>query len=178
MSHLSFMRRLLAFFSTEYYRRHDHINRLLTGIPSEKFSRISPQLFLGGQYGKPAIEHFQRNGITGIVSMRRATPRDIDVAKNITILHLPTGDRKPPSLTDLERGVSFIRGKIDAGGGVYVHCRLGEGRGPTMAAAYLISTGMSTDEALSHLRKFRPFARPNKKQRNMLRVFEESIRSQ
>ncbi|HSH31353.1 MAG TPA: dual specificity protein phosphatase, partial [Candidatus Saccharimonadales bacterium] len=70
----------------------------------------------------------------------------------------------------------FIAEQIRAGGAVYIHCRLGEGRGPTVAAAYLISQGMRPEDALAHLRRFRPFARPNKKQvRQLIRFAATAV---
>lgn len=43
-----------------------------------------------------------------------------------------------------------------------------------MAAAYLISQGMRPEDALAHLRQFRPFARPNRSQvRRLMRLADE-----
>ncbi|HEX8018609.1 protein-tyrosine phosphatase family protein [Mucilaginibacter sp.] len=43
------------------------------------------------------------------------------------------------------------------GGTVYIHCRQGSGRGPTMAIAYLISTGLTYEDAFSLVKKVRTF---------------------
>lgn len=169
-------RKAWTYLSTEYYRRKDHLRRITTGIQSVRFSQISSHLYIGGQYGPKAIQAFSEQGITGIVSMREYTPKQIEKNKKIEILHLPTKDMTPPTLENLRRGVAFINKHIDEGGSVYVHCRMGEGRGPTMAAAYLISTGMTTEQSLMYLRYFRPFARPNIKQVDTLREFEAELK--
>ena len=168
--------RLRSALQTEYYRQTDHFSRTISGVPSERFSKVGSQLYLGGRYGSKAIQAFALRGVTGVVSMRERKPQAIDTSANIEILHLPTRDHTAPTIESLQRGVVFMRKHIDNGGSVYVHCRMGEGRGPTMAAAYLISTGLSTEQALIHLRHYRPFARPNKRQINVLKEFEAGLK--
>lgn len=111
-------------------------------------------------------------GISAIVNMRN---RHSDEDKRIAgerHLHLATVDNTPPSVDDLQRGAAFIRAEIDRGGKVYVHCAVGCGRAPTMAAAYLISTGLSPNEALRQIKTVRPFVRLTRKQRAVLDQFE------
>lgn len=163
--------RLFVWLQVAWYRYTDQIRRRVTGIPSERFSRISKNLYLGGQYGPKAISHFQERGITGIVSMRTFIPVSLTEDSKIEILHLPTVDMTAPSIENLKKGVEFIYKQTDKGGAAYVHCRLGEGRGPTMAAAYLISLGMTPEDAVAHLQQYRPFVRPNKKQVRRLQEF-------
>jgi dual specificity MAP kinase phosphatase len=55
---------------------------------------------------------------------------------------------------------AFIMEEITRGGGIYVHCKSGVGRAATMAAAYLISTSLTPDQAWARIRKARPFIRP------------------
>lgn len=168
-SRLSF-RNMLRVVQTTYYRGTDHARRYVSGTPSLRYSRISTHLYLGGQYGTKAIPLFEQWGVSGIISMREFVPKKIE---NITILHLPTVDMTPPTLADLDKGVRFITKRIDKGESVYVHCKLGEGRGPSMAAAYLISTGMRPQDAIYHLQRTRPFVRPNQKQVAQLMKFAE-----
>jgi protein-tyrosine phosphatase len=75
-------------------------------------------------------------------------------------LYLPTVDDTAPSLEHLQQGVAFIEQEIAQGGGVYVHCGSGVGRAPTMAAAYLVRTGLTPEQAWARIRKVRPFIRP------------------
>jgi protein-tyrosine phosphatase len=71
--------------------------------------------------------------------------------------YLPTIDDTAPTEEQLNTGVAFIHKVIANGGKVYIHCSAGVGRAPTMAAAYLIYTGYSLEEALLLIRKVRPF---------------------
>ena len=77
---------------------------------------------------------------------------------------------------DLKRGAEFIATEINRGGKVYIHCAVGCGRAPTMAAAYLISTGLSPNDALKRIKKARPFVHLTRKQRAVLDDFEEDWR--
>ena len=85
---------------------------------------------------------------------------------------LQPSDRQAPSMEHLEQGVKFIQASIENGGKVYIHCKAGEGRGPTMAAAYLIHSGLNWNDALETIRKARPFIRPTTLQINQLKKYE------
>ncbi len=115
-------------------------------------------------------------GISAIVNMRN---RHSDIEKGIAgerHLHLATIDNTPPTVADLKRGAEFIAQEIERGGKVYIHCAVGCGRAPTMAAAYLIATGLSPDQALTRIKKVRPFVHLTPKQRAVLDDFEEDWR--
>ncbi len=154
----------------------DYIARKLTGIPVMRYSKITPNLFLGGQYGMKAAETFRINGITAIVNMRlHSIHTGTKVFPDVTVLHLPTVDWTPPSIENLKKGVAFIDEEIKGGGRVYIHCKYGKGRGPSMVIAYLISTGMVYKDALELVQKVRPFAQPNRVQEQQLLEFEKLL---
>ena len=69
-------------------------------------------------------------------------------------------DDHAPTLEQLRAGAAFMAEEIGRGGGVYVHCGSGIGRAPTMAAAYLVGTGLTPDQAWARIRAVRPFIRP------------------
>jgi protein-tyrosine phosphatase len=105
--------------------------------------------------------------------MRTRSSLDLDKLGWHNYLHIPVVDKTSPSIKQLEEGVKFIKKEIDSGGSVYVHCYWGEGRGPTMAAAYLISTGLTSDAALAVIKKVRPFIRPSLSQIDCLQKFQQ-----
>ncbi len=99
-------------------------------------------------------------GISAVVNMRAEVD---DAARGLALEHylwLPTVDDAVPSLEELQRGADFIAAQIAAKRGVYIHCAAGVGRAPLMAAAYLVSTGMSPEIAWSTIRRRRAFVRP------------------
>lgn len=155
-------------------RIEDDLHRRRKGVSRRKLSEISPQLHVGGQHRKKGYQRLLKRGITAIVNMREE--KYSDVSKGIAgerHLHLPTIDHTPPSIEDLMRGVAFITEEIEVHGGkVYIHCRAGCGRAPSMAAAYLISTGMTRKEALKFIKKVRPFIDLNNNQMRVLAEFE------
>lgn len=110
-------------------------------------------------------------GITAVVNMREEAD---DAERGVALDHylwLPTTDDTPPTMADFTRGASFIAEQIKAGHGVYIHCAAGVGRAPSMAAAYLIHTGMAPDAAWETVRQGRPFIRPTPPQIEALKAF-------
>lgn len=158
----------------------DHRYRKMTGLPSQKRSEITPQLFVGGQYSNHGLEKLHTLQFTAVVNMR-TTASDTLLAKvkdfGLAYLHLPTKDLHAPTMEHLEQGVAFITTQLKGGGKVYVHCRGGEGRGPTMAIAYLMSTGMTYEDAFATVQSVRSFIRPTRVQRERLKEFESKLRA-
>jgi protein-tyrosine phosphatase len=116
-------------------------------------------LHVGGQYRRRGWPRLAAWGITAVVNLRAEFE---DAAAGIAperYLYLPTVDDTPPALEQLRQGADFIAEEIARGGGVYVHCGAGVGRAPTTAAAYLVSTGLTPDEAWARIRAVRPFIR-------------------
>lgn len=159
-------------------RFYDQAQRKLTGAPVWKLSKITPNVYVGGQHTPKGWAEMQREGISAIVNMREA--HKDDAPKGIAsdhYLHLATVDNTPPSLDDLARGVAFITEQVAQGRKVYVHCGLGVGRAPSQVGAYLISTGMTTDEAIIWIKSVRPFIHLTRRQYQQLRAFEARTRA-
>jgi protein tyrosine phosphatase (PTP) superfamily phosphohydrolase (DUF442 family) len=154
----------------------DHLVRIVTGAPIRDVSQITPQLHVGGQYRQRGWSRLKRRGVTAVVNMRMEFDDEAaDIAPR-RYMYLPTVDDRPPSLEALEEGVEFVREEIRRGGGVYVHCGAGVGRAPAMAAAYLVSTGLTPDEAWARIREVRPFIRPKPEQVAQIERFARRIR--
>lgn len=150
----------------------DQCWRKITGAPLWRLSEVTPQLYLGGQHSRRGYQQMRRRGISAIINLRER--RFNDVAAGIAgerHLHLATIDNTPPTGADLLRGAAFARAEIARGGKLYVHCGVGVGRAPTMAAAYLISTGQSPRAALRLIKRARPFVHLTAAQRAALDDF-------
>jgi predicted protein tyrosine phosphatase len=149
----------------------DHTVRRISGANILALSRISPHLHVGGQYRRHGWPRLAARGITAVVNLRvEFDDQQAGIAPS-SYLYLPTVDDHAPSLVHLEQGVQFIEQEAAQGGGVFVHCGSGVGRAPTMAAAYLVRTGMSPDEAWARIREVRPFIRPTLVQVEQLERF-------
>jgi hypothetical protein len=142
-----------------------------------RYCQITPQLFVGGQMHGSGWSWLVAHGVTANVNLREnhddcvhGVPRDVH-------LWLPTRDDHAPTLEQLHAGVEFIRRIIDQGGRVYVHCASGVGRAPTMAAAYLISTGLTPQQAIVTIRRVRPFIKPTLPQIEALERYAMQFRA-
>ena len=110
-------------------------------------------------------------GITSVVNMRiEFDDQDAGIAPE-RYLHLRVVDDQAPTLEQLQAGCAFMADELAQGGVVYVHCGSGIGRAATMAAAYLISTGMTEPESWALIRAARPFIRPTPPQLEQIRRY-------
>jgi dual specificity MAP kinase phosphatase len=151
----------------------DILYRLLLGVPRLKRSQITTHLFLGGQYNLNGLKKLRQMGITGIVNMRIHSIYKEAHYEGFAYLHLPTVDNKAPTLEDLIRGANFIEAEIERKGKVYIHCRQGLGRGPSMAIAYLLKIGTTYEDALKLVKRVRPFINPRPSQVERLKELEQ-----
>jgi predicted protein tyrosine phosphatase len=143
----------------------------VVGRPVLRYSSITPQLYVGGQMNASGWRWLAARGLTADLNLRSEFD---DAAHGIapqSYLWLPTDDDHAPALEQLQAGVDFIRRNIESGGKVYVHCAGGVGRAPTMAAAYLVSTGLGVDQAWALVRATRPFVTPTPPQLAALKQF-------
>ena len=139
----------------------DHAVRIVTGAPKRSASQVTPHLHVGGQYWRRGWPRLAARGVTAVVNLRAEFDDHEAGIAPPRYLYLPTPDDAPPTLEQLRAAVAFIAEEIASGGGVYVHCGAGVGRAAVTAAAYLVSTGLTPDQAWACIRQARPFVRPN-----------------
>jgi predicted protein tyrosine phosphatase len=155
------------------------IVRFVIGAPMRRVSQITPQLHLGPQYQRRGWPILAARGVTAVVNLRTEFDDNHAGVAPARYLYLPTINNEAPTLEQLGKGVDFIAAEIGQGGGVYVHCRSGVGRAATMAAAYLVSTGLTPDEAWARIRSVRPYVCPNPTQiaqvERFARIKEEKV---
>ena len=154
----------------------DHLVRIITGAPMRSVSQITSQLHVGGQYRQRGWGRLRARGVTSVVNLRIEFDDEAQGIAPERYLYLPTIDDAPPTLADLHEGVTFMREEMECEGGVYVHCGSGVGRAPTMAAAYLVSTGLTPTEAWEEIRAIRPFIRPQPAQVSQVARFAKASR--
>lgn len=93
-------------------------------------------------------ELHETEGITAIVNLCSESQDDFGHPPPVAYLWLPVEDFTSPAMELMRIGSVFIDTAVKSGERVLIHCRLGIGRSPTMAAAYLVWTGISVDEAI------------------------------
>ncbi|MBI3036628.1 dual specificity protein phosphatase family protein [Candidatus Woesearchaeota archaeon] len=143
------------------------------GTPRFEYSRITPQIFLGTDMC--CQPHFRKElldrGVTADISLRG---KHIDTPFGVKLfLWLPTKDKYAPSQLQLLFGAKTIDTLVKEKTKVYVHCKAGHGRSPTLVAAYFILKGSSAKEAVAAVRKKRPGIHPTAAQLKALKKFEE-----
>jgi hypothetical protein len=145
--------------------------RIIVGVSPARTSRILPNLCVGGQYKRRGLKLMAKRGISACIDLRREygdVEHGLDLERQLSI---PTDDDASPTLDELQHAAEFISACLAEGRGVYVHCANGVGRAPTVAAAYLITTGLSSAEAWAAIKATRPFIRPTKIQREQIEQF-------
>lgn len=87
---------------------------------------------------------------------------------------IPVVEHTPPTQDQLRMGVSVLDNLVKMHKKVYVHCEHGHGRAPTLVSAYIITQGMSADEALSFIKSKRSSIHLEESQTDALKEFEKS----
>ncbi len=126
------------------------------GIPIFR-GAAQQQLMLGPQLSKLGKLKLKLMGVGSSVNLQQEFD---DIEANLDFeshLHLPTPEYEPISDAHLRLGIQYLGDELSTGKRIYIHCREGVSRAPSLVVAYLISTGTSLDEALSLTRKRRPF---------------------
>ena len=82
-------------------------------------------------------------------------------------------DFAAPTVLQIEQFLALVASSIPQKK-VVVHCRGGIGRTGTMAAAYWMTKGLSSQSAIVHTRERRPYAVENRHQETALVEFEKS----
>jgi len=136
-------------------------------------SQISENIFFGPSPENILVmDELKEKGVDYFLSLQQNQP---DYADKDKVLWLPTLNNGVPTFEQIENGVAYIKEIVEKDEKVYVHCRFGCGRAPTMIIAYLISTGMKADEAMSKVYGIRPIAHLNTDQEEVVKDFEMMI---
>lgn len=161
------------------------VNRLAASSDDKKrrakhvmmdISRITDQLYVGTNsccqthYTKMLIN----DGVLHDLSMEG---EHVDAPYGVeSYLWIPTPDHTPPTERGFELGICFINTVLKSGGKVFIHCTNGHGRAPTMAAAWFIKEGMTTDQAIQTIKEERPEIHIEPSQRKALVSWEKVCR--
>lgn len=138
--------------------------------PKLDLSKITDYIYIGTNAccGTHFDERLRDMGITADISLEAEqldAPRGADF-----YLWLPTLDHLPPRSAQFKVGIAALRELVRNKTKVYVHCKRGHGRAPTLVAAYLIKEKkMSPKQAVAFITKRRPITHLTPKQWSALR---------
>jgi len=123
------------------------------------WDRVDDGLYVGALPSRGDLRRLSAIGIGAVVNMCeefQGHAREL-AALRMTQCRIPTLDYHCPSVGDLERGLAFIAECRADGVGVYVHCKAGRGRSPTLALCYLMAAhGLDAREAYARVKAARP----------------------
>lgn len=114
-----------------------------------------------------------KEGITADISLEQDK---LDAPFGVEFyLWMPVADHTAPNPDQLILGALALEQFVAMGRKVYVHCKNGHGRAPTLVAAYLIFNDYKVQEAMSLIKKMRPATHFQDAQIKALEEFKKKI---
>lgn len=140
-----------------------------------EYSKITPNIYIGtSQCCQTQFKlELIKKGIKADISLEEIRvdhPYGVDY-----YLWLPTKDHEAPTMKQMIVGTYFIKWLIENNIKVYIHCRQGHTRAPTLSAAYFILEGMDVADAIKKIKSKRPSAHLTHSQIKALKKFKEYI---
>lgn len=127
--------------------------------------------------GEEELRWLREHDIDVIISLTdEPPPRHLVNQIGLMQVHIPIVDFAPPTQTDLQNVVDAIRKAKDSGMGVAVHCGAGMGRTGTVLAGWFVAQGMSSTEAIKHVRKLRPGSIETEEQEEAVHLFARELK--
>jgi protein-tyrosine phosphatase len=128
---------------------------------------LTEQIALGACFPmERARELSETHGIGAVVDLRAESCDDEAMLRDagIALLHLPTPDMERATHQHLERGVAFVRDRLQRGEKVLIHCQHGIGRSALLALCVLVDQGWQPLDALAHAKDRRWKVSPSQSQ--------------
>ncbi|KKU10175.1 MAG: hypothetical protein UX13_C0018G0009 [Candidatus Woesebacteria bacterium GW2011_GWB1_45_5] len=142
------------------------------------YSAITDNIYIGSDLCKGMVcpvhgPEFEKLGILVELNLsaekKEIPPDGIDV-----YAWIPTGDKHAPTQDQLDLGTALVDEAVKKEKKIYIHCKNGHGRGPTIVAAYLIRyQGKLVDEAIEYITEKRGETHLEGVQKEALRTFLE-----
>lgn len=142
------------------------------------YSQITDNIFIGSDLCKGMScpihgPEFEKLGILVELNLsvekKEIPPDGIDI-----YAWIPVADKHAPTQEQLDIGTAIINEAVKNGKNIYVHCKNGHGRSPTMVAAYLVRyQGKTPDEAVAMILHRRNEVHLEFDQRESLGKFEQ-----
>lgn len=141
-------------------------------------SKITDQIYIGSDLCKGGVclihgEEFRSLGIS--VELNLSAERNELPPKELeAYTWIPVVDGYSPTQEQLDMGTCLMHEAIKGGKMVFIHCKNGHGRSPTMVAAYLIRfQGFGVNDAEEFIAKMRPEIHIEDIQKKELEKFQE-----
>ena len=125
------------------------------------------------------LDFLKQHGISAVVGLQaeRSDEESRLRSAGLQYLRVPIKDGHAPELSQIQSMVSWINKQTENGRKVYMHCAAGVGRAPTMGMAYLVSTGLTADQAYEEIKQKHHDTDPSPRQLEAVREYEALISS-
>ena len=155
------------------------VSRRLRSHEEIQYSRITTYLCVGTNLCCTVhAQALKKLGVSVDIDLEYQHADALEVSRMEMTLFLPTRDGHAPTQSQLVAGVALMEAALAAQKRVYVHCKNGHGRAPTLVAAYLMARGMSPEEAVAFIKRRRSVVHLNREQWAALRKFAHYLRTQ
>jgi protein-tyrosine phosphatase len=151
------------------------VARIARAMDKNRVSHIGNIMF------GPALsnERLSKLGVRHVVDLREDQEKSNDNPPSedcrLQFHELPLTDDMAPDIETFTSAISLIDDLLKEGK-VYIHCRLGTGRAPTIVVGWLLSRGFSLDEAFALLYRMRPYSSLNMVQKKSLYLLYKHFR--
>lgn len=141
------------------------------------FSKITDRIIIGSDLCRGGVclihgEEFKKLGVSLEINLSRENNELPPKEMEIGYVWLPVTDGYSPSVEQLKMGTCLMDTAINMGKTVFVHCKNGHARSPSLVAAYLIShNGMGVEDAIKLIKDKRPESHIEEVQRKTLEEF-------
>lgn len=123
------------------------------------------------------LQWLRQHGIDILISLTEEPPQRRAVNQaGLMQVHIPVMDFTAPSQNDLQTAVDAIRKAKDSQLGAAVHCGAGLGRTGTILASWFVAEGMSSMDAIKHVRQMRPGSIETEEQEEAIHLFARELK--
>ncbi len=149
------------------------MRRAVFGSPDA--AELIPGLYVGAAPSRRAARLMARKGITYAVDLRSDAGPDARWPATVRTSNYPLLEYEAPGVRALHEIGQRVAARINAGDGVYVHCRAGVQRAPMVACAVLLHLGWSLAAAYDLVSSRRTVTAMSEAQLTVLRELEGTL---
>ncbi len=144
----------------------------------DNFNYLIPCVLAGASMprGRQDLERLVNEGIEVLVTaMEDSLDEDLVEDVGLEYHYYPVPPYGTPTLEQIIDFVDLVNINRVKNRPVAIHCFMGWGRTGTLLAAYLISEGMSANEAITEVREKRPGSIETREQEQVLLKYEKAL---
>jgi len=146
-------------------------------VPTHNYDFITPSIAVGSEFFTEEIPLLKTLAFDTVVDVRTESFDDTPTLTEYGINYhrIPAPDCTGFTIEQYKSGTQWIDDKVRTGSRIYMHCKSGLGRSPTMMIAYLIKKGSSLEDAYKFVCKRHPVTLISLGQVKSLQLFKKAL---